>query len=655
MITHIKRFFLGDKRDPQAPGIFHKITLLAFLAWVGLGSDGLSSSCYGPAEVLQSLGKHSHLGILVGLASVITIFIISSSYSQIIELFPSGGGGYLVASNLLSPTIGMISGCALIIDYVLTIAVSIASGADAILSFLPLWFKNYKVEIAVVVLIFLTIINLRGVKESVTPLVPIFLLFLISHIFVIFYSIISHSSEVTAVSQRIASDISGTYSTLGLFGFVYLLAHAYSMGAGTYTGIEAVSNGLPILREPRVQTAKKTMMYMAISLSVMVIGLLIAYDFQDVREVAGKTINAVLIEKATTNWNPTISLIFTITTLLTESAILFVAAQTGFMDGPRILSNMALDRWLPTRFATLSDRLTTQNGILMMSVLAIVIIALTQGSVTFLVVLYSINVFITFVLSQLGMVRHWLKVRKSNPLWIGKILINGVGLVLTTFILITITIVKFHEGGWITIVITTGLILVVLKIKKEYSITKKLLKKFDILIPTMEQEIKKYSHRYKDINTSYRSKTAVLLVNGYSGVGIHSILAIIRQFGNMFKNFVFLEIGIINAGLFKGDEDIIKLKENLKLDIQQYIDLVKKMGYHGDGFFSLGLEVVQEVEKMSDEISKKYPESMYFGGQLVFPKDTLLTRILHNHIVFAIQRRFFRTGREFIILPLKLR
>ena len=185
----VKTVILGGARDPGDKRIFNNLSLIAFLAWVGLGSDGLSSSCYGPEEAFRTLGGHVYLGIFVALGTAITIFIISSSYSQIIELFPTGGGGYLVASKLLSPKVGMISGCALIIDYVLTITISVASGAAAIFSFLPPWMHIYKLPFALFGLVVLLILNLRGLKEAVVPLVPIFLTFVVLHAFAIIYTI----------------------------------------------------------------------------------------------------------------------------------------------------------------------------------------------------------------------------------------------------------------------------------------------------------------------------------------------------------------------------------------------------------------------------------------------------------------------------------
>src|SRR5882672_11129500 len=170
----VKTFFIGRALSPHDRSIFHELSLIAFFAWVGLGADGLSSCCYGPQEAFLALRSHPQLSIFVGLASALTVFIISASYSQIIELFPSGGGGYLVASKLLSPTVGMVSGCALLIDYILTITISIASGADALFSFLPAEWQPYKLTFAVLGVLALTMLNLRGVKESVVTLVPIF-------------------------------------------------------------------------------------------------------------------------------------------------------------------------------------------------------------------------------------------------------------------------------------------------------------------------------------------------------------------------------------------------------------------------------------------------------------------------------------------------
>ncbi|HEX9861193.1 MAG TPA: APC family permease, partial [Nitrospirota bacterium] len=393
----LKTAVIGGARNIFDPQVFRHISLIAFFAWVGLGADGLSSSSYGPEEAFLALQGHTHLAVFVALASGITVLVISASYAQIIDLFPSGGGGYLVASKLLSPTAGMVSGSALLIDYVLTITISLASGADYFFSFLPAGWLPFKLYFAMLAVAVMTVMNMRGVKESVLPLVPLFMTFIVTHVFLILYGLMSHAGNLPEIVASTGTDIKNTQASIGVFGMLLLVLRAYSMGAGTFTGIEAVSNGLPILREPRAKTGKRTMAYMAVSLSFMVVGLTISYLLFKVEPVHGKTLNAVLYETITKDWGSA-GYTLLIITLVSEATLLFVAAQAGFIDGPRVLSNMALDRWFPTKFSSFSDRLVTQKGILIMGGAAFAMMVFTGGSVRLLVVLYSINVFITFTM-----------------------------------------------------------------------------------------------------------------------------------------------------------------------------------------------------------------------------------------------------------------
>jgi amino acid transporter len=582
----LKEIFIGKAKNPLDRATLHNISLVAFFAWVGLGSDGMSSACYGPAEAFGSLGQHYYLGILVAVATALTIFVIAESYMQIIELFPNGGGGYFVATELLSPTVGMISGAALLVDYVLTITISIASGADALFSMLPAPFIGYKIGFAVIILIVMILLNLRGVKESVIVLMPIFLAFVITHVGIIFYALYSHALGFSGVAHATVSDIQSSVSQVGYFGLLIVLLKAYSMGAGTYTGIEAVSNGLPILREPRVKTAKTTMTYMMISLAVTVFGLMLAFTLYRVQPVTGQTLNAVLFDKVLGGfgiWGYGLVIL----TLLSEAAILFVAAQTGFIDGPRILSNMAADRWVPKRFALLSDRLVTMNGIFIMGVSSIILMVFTGGSVGYLVVLYAINVFITFCLSQLGMVKHWWLARKENPVWLKKLLLNGFGLVLTSFILISMTIMKFQEGGWITLFITGTLILIMLGIRGSYMQTRRLCRQMDVLVSHVEAS----PHLLGLPNAcdgsvcqfDPKSRTAVIFVKDYTGIGLKTLHLLFKSFGNSFKNFVFVQLGLIDAGTFKSHEEVEKIQNRVRDQIHRYVKLVESYGYHAEG------------------------------------------------------------------------
>jgi amino acid transporter len=656
LLTRVKSFVLGGAKDFRDPTIFHKLTLVAFFAWVGLGADGLSSANYGPEESFLSLGIHGYLGIFVAIATAVTIFVVASSYSQIVELFPSGGGGYLVASKLLSPTLGMISGSALLIDYVLTISLSVASGADAIFSFLPLGMLRFKLVLAVLGVLVLMLMNLRGVRESVMPLVPIFLLFLLTHTFAIVYTLVTHAPAVGDVVRNTAADARAATAQLGTFGVFILVLRAYSMGAGTYTGIEAVSNGLPILREPRVQTAKRTMRYMAASLAFMAAGLMIGYLLFKVQHVTGKTLNAVLMERITSGWGAG-GQAFVLVTLIAEAILLFVAAQTGFLDGPRVLANMSLDRWLPSQFSLLSERLVIKNGILIMGGAAIIVMIASRGSVKFLVVLYAINVFITFCLSQAGMVRHWWQERKTVPAWRKKILINGFGLLLTGFILISQIVLKFQEGGWITLLVTGSLAVVALTIKRFYLSTGKRLARLDHLMTAVaDAETAAPPDPKRKIAPKFdpRGKTAVILVSGFNGTGLHTLLSVKRVFGEAFRNWYFMQAGIIDADRFKGVEGMERLRAHVEGGLERYVKFLKSEGLYAQGFSAVGTDVSDEICDLARTIYEKNPNAVFFGGQIVFPEDSFLSRLLFNHTTFAVQRRLHQLGIPFLVMPVRV-
>ncbi len=651
MFQKIKNLIIGRALSPKEGGVFHQLSLIAFFAWVGLGADGLSSSCYGPEEAFLALGQHYHLAVFVGLATALTVFIISASYSLIIEVFPSGGGGYVVASKLLSPNTGMVCGCALLIDYLLTIAISVASGTDALFSFIPMEWHPYKIHFACAGVILLTILNLRGVKETNLPLVPVFLVFILTHFFMIVYSVSTHLWDFPQMATAIQADVDSSFKEIGFWGLAFLMLKAYSLGAGTYTGIEAVSNGLYILREPKVKTGKRTMLYMSLSLAFTVMGLMIAYLIYNVTSQPGKTLNAVVFTSISQNWGVW-GHVFVVVSLISEAMLLFVAAQTGFVGGPRVLSSMAIDRWFPSKFAALSDRLVTQKGILLMGAAALVTIILSHGSVKLLVVLYSINVFITFCLSQLGMVRHWWQTRLENVKWKQKMAISGFGLISTTFILISVTIIKFHEGGWITLLVTGSLVVLAVAIKRHYLATAKQLKRLNPLIETVGPSVDIVSNAPSAMDPG--AKTAVLVVNGFNGLGLHTLFNVVRLFGGQFKNYVFVQIGVIDAGNFKGHDEVKALQLKIDAENKRYVNYMQSEGFYAESYTSTGIDVISEVEKISLDIMKKFPGVVFFGGQVVFEKETFFTKWLHNYTVFALQRRLYNHGIPFVVMPIRV-
>ncbi len=659
----VKDVVIGRARNLSDHRIFHHMSLVALLAWVGLGADGLSSSCYGPEAAFLALAGHTYLSLFVAAASMLTIVVICMSYSQIIELFPTGGGGYLVASKLLSPTVGVISGCALIGDYILTIAISVASGTDALFSVLPeSWLHVFpslsltmlSTLFSVGIVMGLTLLNLRGVKESVVLWVPVFFIFVATYTFAIIYAISAHFGDLPSVAHGMVNDVRSDSVEVGIFGMIALVLRAYSLGAGTYTGIEAVSNGLSALREPRVQTGKRTMVYMGVSLSLVVGGLLLGYLLYHVQHVDGKTLNAVLFEDITAAWPAWLSRTFVIAAMASSAALLFIAAQTGFFGGPRVLANMAVDRWMPTRFATLSDRLVTQNGVLLMGLAALLVVLCTTASVNLLVVLYSINVFITFSLSQLGMVKHWWTERSRQPNWRTKILINGFGLLLTGGILISLCYVKFFEGGWATLFVTGALIAASFCVKNHYRATQKKLHRLNELVAAALADEGITSLEKEPAQCDPNARTAVFLVNGFNGLGLHTLLAVIRMFPKVYHNFVFVQVGILDAGNFKGAAEVDNLREHSQAAVDRFVSYMSRRGFYAESHIALGTDIVEEAAKLCDHITEKFPQAQFFAGQLVFKDESLISRWLHNHTVFELQRRLYRHGRAMLILPIQV-
>jgi amino acid transporter len=476
----IKELLLGKPKELKDPGLFHRIALVAFLAWVGLGADGLSSSAYGPEEAFRALGEHRWLAIFLALATTVTVFVISWGESKIIEAFPSGGGGYVVSFKILGPLAGAVAGSALVIDMVLTIAISIASGMDAIFSYLPTEWHAWKISIATLVIVALVVVNLRGVKESVSVLAPIFMLFLLTHAIILVTAVVQNMGNVPAVVATSVEQARTGAATIGIGGLVLVFLRAYSMGGGTYTGIEAVANGMNIMRAPVVETAKRTLLYMSVSLALTASGILLCYLLLDVRHVEGRTMNAVLVDRVASGWQLggiPFGKAFAVVTLLSEAALLFVAAQAGFIDGPRVMSNMAVDSWLPHRFAALSDRLTMRNGILLMTAAALLAIWYTGGDVRHLVVLYAINVFVTFSVSNIAMLRRS-RVASDYA-------VHGLAALMCLGILGVTVYEKFGEGGWITLGLTGCLLGVCILIRRHYLAVRHRLRRLDLDLATL--------------------------------------------------------------------------------------------------------------------------------------------------------------------------
>ncbi len=657
MNTPEKRRFrdvlLGPPRDPMSPDTRKHIALAAFLAWIGIGADGLSSSAYGPAEAFIALGTHSQLALYLAFATAFTVFVISLAYNQVIELFPNGGGGYKVATKLVGPYAGLVAGAALIVDYVLTIAISVASGIDAIFSLLPAAHQVVKLEFEIGMIVLLIYLNLRGMRESIKVLAPIFIGFVITHFALIAYGIFSHGA---GLHREVAQTIQETHDLAGSAGGFFVLAlflKAYSLGGGTYTGIEAVSNNVNMLKEPRVRTGKWTMFLMALSLSITAGGIILLYLLWDVPPVqTHETLNAQVFRSIieSMGMHGTVSHTILVVVLVFEGALLFVAANTGFLGGPAVLANMAVDRWVPNQFAALSSRLVTRNGVLLMGAAALAILVWTQGEVALLVVLYTVNVFITFTLSLLGLTIYWWKQRRDDDLARRRLLLSSLALLITFAILVVIMIERFLQGGSVTLLITSLVVAMGLLIRRHYSRVRRLTRRFE----------REHRWRVQDLACEppaidARRPTAVFLVSSNRGIGLHTVERVEALFPGHFRNFVFVSVGTVDSEAYGSEQSLRTLQYETRATLDALVNYAHVQGRGACWFDAYGSDRRVELEKLSLEVRQAFPNSVFFASRLVFETEHWWNRWLHSQTPLAMQRILNEHGVELVILPVTIR
>jgi amino acid transporter len=646
----IREILLGKALDPMKTETRHSLALVAFIAWVGLGADGLSSSAYGPEEAFKALGPHAHFGLYLAIATAVTVFIISLAYNQIIELFPTGGGGYRVATVLLGPHAGLVSGAALLVDYVLTIAISVASGVDALYSLLPVSAQATKLTVELAVVVILLWMNLRGAKESIKILMPIFMGFVITHVIVIVYGLVVHSAGIPALlpdtiveTRKMAQDTSWIFT-------IALLLRAYSLGGGTYTGIEAVSNNVNSLAEPRVHTGKLTMLYMAFSLAFTAGGIILLYLLWNAKPVEGQTLNAVVFNSIFVNMglSGTQLAIILSATLAFEAGLLLVAANTGFLGGPSVLANMAVDSWVPHKFRYLSTRLVTQNGVLVMGIAAFAVLLYSGGKVDLLVVLYSINVFLTFSLSLAGLCRYWL-IHRNDGRWFWRFMLSATGLLVTASILAVTVIEKFFEGGWVTLLITAIVIGICLFVRSHYRETKEKIGTVDQVFANQP-----FGPHVGAIAPDPDDQTAVFIVGTSRGGGLHALLWVQRMFPGHFKNFIFVNARTVDSHAYGGEGAVEQMRAEAEATLKFFVDFCQSHGMASSSYLGFGTDAVVEITKLCEDISRQYPNSIFFTSKLIFEHDNWFTRLLHNQAALSIQRSLHFDGLQMVILPMKL-
>jgi amino acid transporter len=424
---------------------FSKITGLAVLS-----SDALSSVAYATEEILRvlTIGGLAALSLVTPIGAVIAtvMVVVVFSYRQTIHAYPSGGGAYIVAKDNLGRAPSLIAAASLLIDYVLTVSVSIAAGVAAITSAFPQW-QPHAVALCLGFVLLLMLGNLRGIRESGNLFAGPTYFFIISILTMIAVGAVRYfSGAIHPIAPAEKTLPTGT-TLLPLF----VLLTAFSNGCTALTGVEAVSNGVPAFRPPESRNAAATLVAMAVLAITMFIGItLLAHAYGIVPNDAETVVSQIARATFAGRGWPYYAV------QAATMAILVLAANTAYADFPRLASIMARDRFLPRQFMNQGDRLAFSNGILILSMLASVLLVVFEGDTHALIPLYMIGVFVSFTLSQAGMVVHWRRLRE--PGWRSSAVVNGFGAIVTGIVLVIVAMTKAAEGAWIIIVMIPVLV-----------------------------------------------------------------------------------------------------------------------------------------------------------------------------------------------------
>ncbi len=453
LMQRFKRILVGQ---PLRNEDSHHHLLPKWKALAVLSSDALSSVSYATEEILLALIAFGTLALNwslpIGAGILVLLVLITLSYRQTIEAYPSGGGAYIVAKENLGQTAGLVAGASLLIDYVLTVSVSVASGVENITSALPA-LQGHAVLVGVTVVGLLMVLNLRGISESATA----FALPTYAFIFAIFSMIGTGLYRLYIGDTMQAADPGiQAYPELALF----LILRAFASGCSALTGVEAISNGVPLFKTPAQNNAKTTLTFMALILGFMFAGITYLAHALHLSPTPHQTLISQLSLQV---FGPTLPYYFT---QCSTALILFVAAGTSYADFPRLASLLAKDRFVPKQLSAVGDRLVFSNGVIGLSVAAAVLLAIFGGRTHHLIPLYAVGVFLSFTLSQSGMIIHHLRHRGKS--WRASLVLNAVGAFTTAVVLIVIVFSKFTQGAWMVIILIPAVVFWFAKINHHY-------------------------------------------------------------------------------------------------------------------------------------------------------------------------------------------
>ena len=596
----LKRFFIGKpiaSSEDQHHRLSKRIALPVF------ASDAISSTAYATEEILivflslAAVGLTAYENLVpISILVIILLIIVVSSYRQTIYAYPNGGGSYIVSRENLGRSPSLVAGASMLVDYILTVAVSVSAGVAAIVSA----FGNlapYRVEICVAFIFLITLANLRGLKESGALFAPptyLYIISLASLIIVGLYKVYFKDLGPIDHSDEYAKELLSGQKTLTLFFFL----KAFSSGAVALTGIEAVADGVPAFEKPEPKNASKTLLWMAVILGTSFLGLsVLAQKLEPIKDHEGNVKITVLAQMAEQVYGGR-NIFFYITQFATFG-ILILAANTAYADFPRLSSIIAKDNFLPRQLANRGDRLVFSNGVIFLGLASAVLVISFGGIVNALIPLYAVGVFTGFTLSQFGMlVRHR---NLKEPGWQARAFFSGVGALTTFAVAGTVVVVKFTDGAWIPAIVIPTMMAIFLAINRHYMRVRSFLKIEEGYIAPR------------------RTHTVVVLVGSVNKGVLQAV-----KYAESLRPDKILAISVVGS-----QED----KEKLDADWAKY-NMTVELEMLTDDFRNLTDSILTRINQLDDQFSDDIIT-------VVIPEfvTALRSQWLHNQSALAIKAR----------------
>jgi amino acid transporter len=614
----LKRLLVGRPlatSEQEHQRITKKVALAVF------SSDAISSTAYATEEILfvialapSSLALGLSKLVPIAIMVIILLAIVATSYRQTIFAYPSGGGSYIVSRENLGEMPSLVAGASLLVDYILTVAVSISAGVAAIIS-IPQFqsLRDHRVAVCIVIIVLVTLANLRGVKESgrlfAFPTYA-YILILTALVFLgltkSWFGWFGGIQPIPFDSAEALPDVVAAGGTLSLF----VLLRGFSSGAVALTGVEAISNGVPAFRRPESKHAAATLLTMATILGTLFLGVSILAHRLHPYPSESVTVFAQMGQQVFGD-----NIVFWFLQLAT-AAILTLAANTAYADFPRLSSIIARDGYLPRQLANRGDRLVFSNGVLVLAGMAIVLIVAFGGKTNALIPLYAVGVFLSFTLSQAGMVRH--HQREREPHWQRGVAINGIGSCATAIVTLIIAVTKFRNGAWIPIIVIPVIVLLFKTIKSHYASVARLLR-----IPT-------------DYRPRRMNHTVLVLVGG-----VHRGVLEALAYAKSLHPDRLLAVTVVS-----GEEEQDRIERSWSaLDIDVPLEIVH----------SPYRELTAPIMRFVDELDARYENSVITVVLPEFVLGSWWGQLLHNQSALLLKARLlFRKGTVVTSVPYHL-